>query len=203
MLNVFDALQGTASTKTRAEVRGGGKKPYAQKGTGNARQGSSRTPLRPGGGVVFGPKVCRAHHPACNILALDNSSASFLMCAPGVFKHWSFLHCASCASQPKDWGIRMNKKERRLALATAFQSATANTVIVEDLKVRSTAAPVACEPAKFCFGRCPVRSCHHRPALPTHCQTTCCKHKMIDMYGNSQQRLACCLVITMHWRQSL
>ena len=81
MLNVFDALQGTASTKTRAEVRGGGKKPYAQKGTGNARQGSSRTPLRPGGGVVFGPKVCRAHHPACNILALDNSSASFLMCA--------------------------------------------------------------------------------------------------------------------------
>ena len=38
-------------------------------------------------------------------------------------------------SQPKDWGIRMNKKERRLALATAFQSATANTVIVEDLKV--------------------------------------------------------------------
>ncbi len=51
-------------------------------------------------------------------------------------------------SQPKDWGIRMNKKERRLALATAFQSATANTVIVEDLKVRSTASPVACKPAK-------------------------------------------------------
>lgn len=49
--------QGTASTKTRAEVRGGGKKPYTQKGTGNARQGSNRTPLRPGGGVVFGPKV--------------------------------------------------------------------------------------------------------------------------------------------------
>ncbi|MEB3159083.1 MAG: 50S ribosomal protein L4 [Synechococcus sp.] len=48
--------QGTASTLTRAEVRGGGRKPYKQKGTGRARQGSIRTPLRPGGGIVFGPK---------------------------------------------------------------------------------------------------------------------------------------------------
>ena len=48
--------QGTASTLTRAEVRGGGRKLYKQKGTGRARQGSIRTPLRPGGGIVFGPK---------------------------------------------------------------------------------------------------------------------------------------------------
>jgi len=48
--------QGTASTLTRAEVRGGGRKPYKQKGTGRARQGSIRTPLRPGGGIIFGPK---------------------------------------------------------------------------------------------------------------------------------------------------
>ena len=50
------ARQGTASTLTSAEVRGGGRKPYKQKGTGRARQGSIRTPLRPGGGIIFGPK---------------------------------------------------------------------------------------------------------------------------------------------------
>ena len=48
--------QGTSSTLTRSEVRGGGRKPYKQKGTGRARQGSIRTPLRPGGGIIFGPK---------------------------------------------------------------------------------------------------------------------------------------------------
>ena len=57
--------QGTASTLTRAEVRGGGRKPYKQKGTGRARQGSIRTPLRPGGGIVFGPKP-RTYNLAMN-----------------------------------------------------------------------------------------------------------------------------------------
>ncbi|EFJ41763.1 plastid/chloroplast ribosomal protein L4 [Volvox carteri f. nagariensis] len=85
-----NARQGTASTKTRSEVRGGGKKPYAQKGTGNARRGSSVSPLFPGGGVTFGPK-------------------------------------------PKDWKISMNKKEKRLALATALQSAAADMIVVESL----------------------------------------------------------------------
>ncbi len=49
------ARQGTHSTKTRGDVRGGGRKPYRQKGTGRARQGSTRAPQFAGGGVVFGP----------------------------------------------------------------------------------------------------------------------------------------------------
>ena len=57
--------QGTASTLTRSEVRGGGRKPYKQKGTGRARQGSIRTPLRPGGGIIFGPKP-RSYNLAMN-----------------------------------------------------------------------------------------------------------------------------------------
>ncbi len=48
--------RGTHKAKSKGEVRGGGKKPFKQKGTGSARQGSSRSPLMPGGGVVFPPK---------------------------------------------------------------------------------------------------------------------------------------------------
>lgn len=84
-----NARQGTASSKTRAEVRGGGRKPWRQKGTGRARAGSNRSPLWKGGGVIFGPK-------------------------------------------PRDYSTKMNKKERRLALCTAFQSRVDSMVIVQD-----------------------------------------------------------------------
>src|SRR5256884_9675394 len=54
--------QGNASTKTRAEVSGGNRKPYKQKGTGRARQGSTRAPQFRHGGIVFGPKPHPYHH---------------------------------------------------------------------------------------------------------------------------------------------
>ncbi len=84
-----NSRQGTASTKTRAEVRGGGRKPWRQKGTGRARAGSIRSPLWRGGGVIFGPK-------------------------------------------PRDYSIKMNRKERRLALRTALSSRGEDMIVVED-----------------------------------------------------------------------
>lgn len=83
--------QGTTSTKTRSEVRGGGAKPWRQKGTGRARAGSSRSPLWKGGGVIFGPK-------------------------------------------PKKVSLKLNKKERRLALQTLLYNKKNNIVLIEDLE---------------------------------------------------------------------
>ena len=85
---------GTAKSKTRSEVRGGGRKPYKQKGTGRARQGSIRTPLRRGGGVLFGPRGVGARR----------------------------------------YMIKMNKKEKRLAISTALMSATSKMTLVEDFE---------------------------------------------------------------------
>jgi len=83
--------QGTASSKTRSEVRGGGRKPWQQKGTGRARAGSTRSPLWKGGGVIFGPK-------------------------------------------PKSVTLKLNKKERQLALQTLLYNKKNNVIIIEDLE---------------------------------------------------------------------
>lgn len=69
--------QGTAATKTKAFVSGGGKKPFKQKGTGNARQGSTRSPLMPGGGTVFGPQP-RSYEQKVNKKMMLNAIASVL-----------------------------------------------------------------------------------------------------------------------------
>lgn len=102
-----NARQGTAASKTRAEVRGGGRKPWRQKGTGRARAGSIRSPLWRGGGVIFGPK-------------------------------------------PRDYAVKMNRKERRLALRTAFSSRAEDLVVVEEFgaelprpKTKELAAAIA------------------------------------------------------------
>ena len=83
--------QGTTSTKTRSEVRGGGRKPWRQKGTGRARAGSNRSPLWKGGGVIFGPK-------------------------------------------PKKVFLKVNKKERRLALQTLLYNKKKNILIIDNLE---------------------------------------------------------------------
>lgn len=86
--------QGTQSAKTRSEVSGGGRKPWRQKGTGHARQGSTRSPQWTGGGVVFAPK-------------------------------------------PRDYSVKMNKKEKQLAMKSVLTSKVQDEklVVVDELKM--------------------------------------------------------------------
>ncbi len=86
--------QGTQKAKTRSEVRGGGRKPWRQKGTGHARQGSIRAPQWKGGGVVFAPT-------------------------------------------PRDYSIRLNKKEKRAALKSALTSRVQENklIVIDDLSM--------------------------------------------------------------------
>jgi large subunit ribosomal protein L4 len=85
---------GTQSTKTRAEVRGGGAKPFSQKGTGRARQGSSRSPSQSGGGVALGPKPrsYRQHTPKkmIRLALLSALSDRAIINRVTVVDQWSF-----------------------------------------------------------------------------------------------------------------
>lgn len=87
--------QGTSSTKTRGQVRGGGAKPWRQKGTGRARAGSSRSPIWTGGGIIFGPsprhytfKVNRKEKRAAlrSILSVHAERGSLAVFEPGSFE---------------------------------------------------------------------------------------------------------------------
>ena len=78
--------------------------------------------------------------PCAGCCAITCLRAPFALAASTIAKKAQkqpLLTALLCVVQPKDWGIRMNKKERRLALATALQSANGNTTIVQDLKVSS------------------------------------------------------------------
>ena len=89
-----NSRQGTQSAKTRSEVSGGGKKPWRQKGTGHARQGSTRAPHFTGGGVVFAPK-------------------------------------------PRDYSMKMNKREKQIAMKSALTSKVQDSklVVVDEFKL--------------------------------------------------------------------
>jgi large subunit ribosomal protein L4 len=121
--------QGTASTKTRGEVRGGGAKPWRQKGTGRARAGSSRSPIWTGGGTVFGPKprhytfkVNRkekraAFRSALSIHAERGSIAVFDV------KAFDDVSTKAAAALIGDWGVKgsllivLGEAEERTALS--------------------------------------------------------------------------------------
>src|ERR1700754_4716446 len=99
--------QGTSSTKTRGEVRGGGAQPWRQKGTGRARAGSSRSPVWTGGGTVFGPKprhytfkVNPKERRAASIHAERGSIAVF---DPKAFDDVSAKAAAKLVG---DWGVK-------------------------------------------------------------------------------------------------
>ena len=94
VLQLANNRQGTQKAKTRSEVSGGGRKPWRQKGTGHARQGSTRAPQWKGGGVVFAPT-------------------------------------------PRDYTIRLNKKEKRAALKSALTSQVQENkfIVLDELKL--------------------------------------------------------------------
>lgn len=145
--------QGTSSTKTRSEVRGGGKKPWKQKGTGNARSGSSNSPLWNGGGAAFGPKprsyehkinvkerrlalTTALHHNFSKVRVVDSLSQE----TSGISTKFTLTSLSSILdfSQPKQKKLIItDKHDKKLALSIRnvrnLKLTSANTINIIDL----------------------------------------------------------------------
>jgi large subunit ribosomal protein L4 len=106
-----------ASTKTKSEVRGGGKKPWKQKGTGNARAGSSRSPLWKGGGVSFGPKprtvskkINKKERRLAVLSALYLKKQQFIFVDDNSFKVNEGIKTKTVTKLLSDLGLKNNEK---------------------------------------------------------------------------------------------
>ena len=116
-----NARQGSASCKTRAEVSGGGKKPWKQKGTGRARAGSLRSPLFAGGGVIFGPKP-----------------RSYAFNMPQKARQLAIKSALSARSEQlvvvKDFSTIVEPKTKLMVAALKSLNVSGKTLIVADVK---------------------------------------------------------------------
>ncbi len=104
---------GTAATKTKGLVSGGGKKPFKQKGTGNARQGSTRSPLMPGGGTMFGPQP----HSYAYVLPKKTRKVGLKMALSHLFKEGKLTVVDSMASEGKS--NELNKRLKTFGVSKA------------------------------------------------------------------------------------
>ena len=114
--------QGTADTKTRSEVSGGGRKPWRQKGTGRARQGSTRAPHWPGGGVVFGP------HPRSYAKKMNRKERRLALKSALAYKLLE-----SKMVIVKDFALETNKTKEALSILKDLNVSEKTLIVVDEL----------------------------------------------------------------------